>query len=896
MPALYNQNKMDCSEFINNLQKLVYMTKRFFTFAATFMAAATMVAVPVKRNKQQVKQPDGTVLTIMTVGDENYHYKCTEDRLPVIKCTDGTYCYAVLSANGVLVSSSQIAHNMEQRTGAELAYLASYSVEADKIRSAGIERASRRNATRMQRLMKRNTLLSGKQPMRSSTSGAWGGEGIGVTGKRKGLVILVNFKDTKMLSGHDQAEWNNYFNQEGYSKLGNSGSVHDYFKEQSYGQLDLDFDVVGPVTVSKNRKAYGANDEYGNDVDAGGMVYEACKLADSQVNFADYDWDGDGEVDQVYLIYAGYGEASTYNTDTDNIWQHEWTLSDQGYSLTLDGVKIDTYGCSSELNGDSGTKMDGIGTACHEFSHCMGIPDLYDTGYSNNFGMGDWDLMDYGSYAGDGYKPVGYNSYERWVSGWLQPKELDAACYVKDMAALTDSPEAYIVYNKQTPTEYYLLENRQLKGTDSELPNHGMLVIHVDYNKTAWENNTINNMQTHQRFSIVPADNKLTNETVAGDTYPGTSNNTSLTDTSRPAAKLFNSNTDGRRYLGKPITDIVEADGKVSFTFNGGASIDTPEETGSNEITPTSFKAVWTPVEGAESYSVQLREKGDQPSAEESFILGENMTGWGADQTSDGSTDISASLNDYMSNPGWTGEKVYVCPGQAKIGSSKKVGKLVSPLVKNHNSSFVTVCLASSAYANDVAETTVSLLDANDSEISSETIVPDGTMATVVLANASEKDFKVCIKPKKRGYVKSVAMYDGEFSADAFDSESAAAPAAISALGIARAASQQFDDITSTSYSFVNLSENGTYQWRVRAVAGEVVSAWTAWHTVVLTSESGIKTVDVASALSPSAMVEVYSMSGAFLGNMPYKEFSASAALRGAYILKAGGKTIKAIK
>jgi M6 family metalloprotease-like protein len=213
-----------------------------------------------------------------------------------------------------------------------------------------------------------------------------------VTGKRKGLVILVNFQDTKMMRTHTQTEWNDYFNLKGYSKLNNSGSVHDYFYNQSYGLFDLEFDVVGPVTVSKKMAAYGANDAYGNDVDPAGMVYEACQLAADQVNFADYDWDGDGEVDQVYLIYAGYGEAANSNTLANTIWQHEWNLEEAGYSLTIDGVRINTYGCSSELNGDSGSYMDGIGTACHEFSHCLGIPDLYDTSGNGNYGMDEWDL------------------------------------------------------------------------------------------------------------------------------------------------------------------------------------------------------------------------------------------------------------------------------------------------------------------------------------------------------------------------------------------------------------------------------------------------------------------------------------------------------------------------
>lgn len=363
------------------------MSKHIAILALGLLASAASHAVPAKRIKTAVKQPDGTSLVITIRGDEHFHFTSTEDGMPLIQATDGAYCYAVLDKDGRLAPSSQIAHSPSARSAQELSFLRTYSSQAEKVKQIGAERRAARNASRIARLQKRAP---------HKMVGAGGGEGIGVTGKRKGLVILVNFQDTKMMRTHTQTEWNDYFNLKGYSKLNNSGSVHDYFYNQSYGLFDLEFDVVGPVTVSKKMAAYGANDAYGNDVDPAGMVYEACQLAADQVNFSDYDWDGDGEADQVYLIYAGYGEAANSNTLANTIWQHEWNLEEAGYSLTIDGVRINTYGCSSELNGDSGSYMDGIGTACHEFSHCLGIPDLYDTSGNGNYGMDEWDLMDYG--------------------------------------------------------------------------------------------------------------------------------------------------------------------------------------------------------------------------------------------------------------------------------------------------------------------------------------------------------------------------------------------------------------------------------------------------------------------------------------------------------------------
>ncbi len=497
------------------------MSKRFLTLAAMFMLAASAFAVPAKRVKRQVQQPDGSVLTVMLRGDENFHYTSTEDGQPLVQRADGAYCYATFDSNGKLTASAQVAHDVESRGAAELSFLNYYTAESQKVRSLGMERAKQRNARRMARLANRGVVDASGKPVRRVMAGATGGEGIGVTGKRKGLVILVNFKDKKMQSKHTQAEWNDYFNKVGYNKYGNNGSVHDYFYAQSYGKLDLEFDVIGPVTVSKNMASYGANDAQGNDIDPAGMIKEACELAyaKEKMDMSQYDWDGDGAVDQVYVIYAGYGEAA--GGDANTIWPHEWDIQGGGYSLVLGGQRIRTYACSSELNGGSGTYISGIGTACHEFSHCMGIPDFYDTAGSS-FGMDAWDLMDYGSYGGDGYEPTGYNTYEKWVSGWIEPTILTEPCYIKNMKPLSDAPEACVVFNEANKNEYYIFENRQLKGTDVALPNHGMLVIHVDYDQKVWFDNEVNNTSNHQRFTVVPADNKLTSETVTADPSPGT--------------------------------------------------------------------------------------------------------------------------------------------------------------------------------------------------------------------------------------------------------------------------------------------------------------------------------------------------------------------------------------
>lgn len=866
------------------------MSKRFLTLAAMFMLAASAFAVPAKRVKRQVQQPDGSVLTVMLRGDENFHYTSTEDGQPLVQRADGAYCYATLDSNGKLTASAQVAHDVESRGAAELSFLNYYTAESQKVRSLGMERAKQRNARRMARLANRGVVDASGKPVRRVMAGATGGEGIGVTGKRKGLVILVNFKDKKMQSKHTQAEWNDYFNKVGYNKYGNNGSVHDYFYAQSYGKLDLEFDVIGPVTVSKNMASYGANDAQGNDIDPAGMIKEACELAyaKEKMDMSQYDWDGDGAVDQVYVIYAGYGEAAGGEANT--IWPHEWDIQGGGYSLVLGGKRIRTYACSSELNGGYGTDISGIGTACHEFSHCMGIPDFYDTAGGGCFGMDAWDLMDYGSYGGDGYEPTGYNAYEKWVSGWIEPTILTEPCYIKNMKPLSDAPEACVVFNEANKNEYYIFENRQLKGTDVALPNHGMLVIHVDYDQKVWFDNEVNNTSNHQRFTVVPADNKLTSETVTGDTYPGTTKSTELTDTSKPAATLFNANSDGRKFLGKPVTEITEKDGLISFTFMGGVNLDAPQPKVMN-MTETSFTGGWNAVDGAESYTVELREKSTLPSVDEAVKLSEDLSKWGEKLAVDGTNDISSNLDSKMQNKGWTGDKVFECPGCAKVGTAKKQGNLTSPLITDNSSASVTVRLSASAYGKDVTDITVSLLDNDDATIAEQTIKMDGTMATIVLDNADMKDYKVMVQPKERGYLFFVGIYDGNYSAEDFLSMNVAPKTAM------KAAAQRFTGIKTTSYKFDKLTAGTAYQWRVCAVAGDAMSKWSAWQIADLSTWSGINGVtESAAQLAADDLVRVYSSVGTALGTMTYGDFCRMALPAGVYVVKSAKTTLKVTK
>ena len=399
------------------------------------------------------------------------------------------------------------------------------------------------------------------------------------TSNKRGLIILVEFQNKQFREENDRVMFDRITNEKGFSERGFKGCVSDYFRDQSNGMLDLTFDVIGPVTINNDFEYYGKNvgpDNY--DAHPDEMIMEACLLVDDEVNFAEYDWNGDGYVEQVVVIYAGQGEANGGGNNT--IWPHEWSLTeaDYGKPLSLDKVRIDTYACSPELS--TRTRIDGIGTLCHEFSHCLGLPDMYDED-RKNYGMGNWDLMDQGSYNGNGFCPAGYTAYEKMYCGWQQPIVLTTDTVVNDMKPISDGGDTYIIYNDAHPNEFYMLENRQRIGWDKNLTGTGLLITHIDYDPDVWYWNTVNSFSTyydkyynefvndHERCTIfhADADPSGTISGIIGDAYPFLFND-SLTVNSRPATTLHNRNSAGEKYMQVAIKNIKKNEDKtISFQF-----------------------------------------------------------------------------------------------------------------------------------------------------------------------------------------------------------------------------------------------------------------------------------------------------------------------------------------
>lgn len=377
-----------------------------------------------------------------------------------------------------------------------------------------------------------------------------------------GIVILVNFKDKAFRTENSLVEMYEMYNGSNYTYRGATGSCKQYFKDQSMGAYIPQFDVVGPVTLSNKMSYYGAQSGTDNDIRPAEMVAEACRLANSQfdVDFTKYDSNNDGEVDFVFIIFAGNNEAETANEN--QIWPHSWRLEYGGVNLILDSKRINLYACTSELRG-VGVERAGIGTFCHEFSHVLGLPDMYDTGQSkdNHKTLGSYDIMDNGNYNNNGNTPCDYSAYERWFMGWLTPQYLSKPQSVS-LYDITKSNSAYIIteslepnYNvyDPNPNTFYLVENRQQIGWDKYIPGHGMMLTKIHYNYYSWVNNNVNNNKSDMGIDIIEA----------GGSIP--KNNLGASTDLFPAGA-----TEYTKIPNNSITDIKEQQGIISFDFKGG--------------------------------------------------------------------------------------------------------------------------------------------------------------------------------------------------------------------------------------------------------------------------------------------------------------------------------------
>ncbi len=394
-------------------------------------------------------------------------------------------------------------------------------------------------------------------------------------------VLLVSFSDLAFTIEEPADFYNRIFNEQGYNEGYGPGCVADYFRDQSAGLFNAVFDIYGPIQVDKEAK----NSENSDGSKIFRLAMQKLISDNPDVDYSKYDWDGDNMAEALVIIYAGYGGNEDQPEAEDCIWPNTFSFT----SVTSPSqVKFSLYSASAEI-WTKNDKSCGIGTICHEFCHSLGLPDLYPTqsNATEYSVLDEWDLMDGGNFTNSGWCPPSLSAHEKMLLGWLTPEELTEATTINGLKPVEEGGKAYIVRTTNS-NEFFLLENRQWSGWNLRSPGHGLLISHVDYRMSTWNNNTVNNDPNHHRYDLVHADNRSYDDWVnflgedtnpylgghnrylSGSPYPYQDDNISnnaLTDSSVPAAVTFT----GTGLLSKPITDIVEdADGSITFRFMGG--------------------------------------------------------------------------------------------------------------------------------------------------------------------------------------------------------------------------------------------------------------------------------------------------------------------------------------
>ena len=536
--------------------------------------AAKAESIPV-----QVRQADGSVITVILRGDEHINWYTTLDGVLLVQGADNNYYIGKVEKSGNLIATKQLAHEAQTRSQAERNLIAKQDKE--KFFAYVNKIAEESENTYDNSPLTRGPIID---------SGYNGVPYFPHTGSPKALVILAEFQDTTFTIRDTKKVFTNYLMNEGhfsdkrYNQDQNYKGVRGYFKDCSYGKFTPVFDVVGPIKLPKAHAVYGA----GNDrMDL--LLADACAAVDGMVNFADYDANNDGIVDLVYVIYAGHSANTSGNKDT-NIWPKSGTIT---ISNKFDGKSIRRYGVSNELNGSEKTsknnkKINGIGLFCHEFSHTLGLPDIYayntDAENQDNQGMEYWDIMDGGTGIRGGRVPASYLAWEREVMGWMNIDELKNDITINNLKSIDNGGKAYKIVNPKNSNEYIVLQSIQKgawnQGWGDNTYGKGLFAYRISY-KSGKVNifDYPNNLKGKPRVIPIPADDKILAAANAGgslntyvqqlngDLYPYNGIN-----------KIDKFTMYDGTILKRSISDIVENDAErhVSFKFINNE----PEPTG----------------------------------------------------------------------------------------------------------------------------------------------------------------------------------------------------------------------------------------------------------------------------------------------------------------------------
>lgn len=551
-------------------------------------------AVPAYPGIIKVIQPDGSCLDIKKIGDENGFAIQTSDGFPLTIGNTGYYEYATQEKNR-LIPTGVKASNPESRSPEEIDFLSKNTLSSFSFSPLSLKKSL--------------------PPFKIKISD------FPTIGKQKTLVLLVEFKNMPFTTIEDPYEYySRLLNEEGFThRNGANGSAKDYFLKCSNGNFEPEFVVTHPVMLSQDYEYYGTDTTEALDFRVADMVKEACILVDSEIDFSEFDADKDGYVDNVYIFYAGYGEADSPYYDA--IWPHSGYLEESwNTELSLDGLKINRYTCSNEIRFDSAPDFMpvGIGTFVHEFGHVLGLADHYDTlNTSGRIGVNEWDTMASASYHNNQNTPPLYSAFERAELGWLDYIDLNPLeASPVHIPVLSETNIAYRISNPDSEKDdYFVLETRKQLGWDQTLPGHGLLVWHIDPDENIWYKNLVNVDGTHQRVDLIEADGIENILTYESDPFPGALNISSFHFMDYDNDLIFS------------FDNVIENDDDVRIILGGTDLKPDMPEVSIRDIHGTSFIMEWKEIEEVDSYIVNVMDdKGvSLPAYSDVQILNEKM-------------------------------------------------------------------------------------------------------------------------------------------------------------------------------------------------------------------------------------------------------------------------------
>ena len=488
---------------------MIKILKQLSLIICLMLCSLTTWAAKAESIPVQVRQADGSVVTVILRGDEHINWYTTLDGVLLVQGADNNYYIGKVEKSGNLIATKQLAHEAHTRSQVELNLIAKQDKE--------------KFFAYVNKIAEESENAYDNSPLTRSPIIDSGYNGVPYfphTGSPKALVILSEFQDTTFTIQDTKNVFTNYlmnedhFSDKRYNQDQNYKGVRGYFKDCSYGKFTPVFDVVGPIKLPKAHAVYGA----GNDrMDL--LLADACAVVDGMVNFADYDANNDGIVDLVYVIYAGHSANTSGNKDT-NIWPKSGTIT---ISNKFDGKSIRRYGVSNELNGSEKTsksnkKINGIGLFCHEFSHTLGLPDIYayntDAENQDNQGMEYWDIMDGGTGIRGGRVPASYLAWEREVMGWMKIDELKNDITINNLKSIDNGGKAYKIVNPKNSNEYIVLQSIQKgawnQGWGDNTYGKGLFAYRISY-KSGKVNifDYPNNLKGKPRVIPIPADGKI---------------------------------------------------------------------------------------------------------------------------------------------------------------------------------------------------------------------------------------------------------------------------------------------------------------------------------------------------------------------------------------------------